>query len=340
MTSSRGPRRFGALAVSAIGLVAFGATSPAGASAATTPMAIRPNVSIVIESPADTLREDRLTGVRVVATGVDRKTKVRVNWGSGTATQVKSGRCSPKAAARYPVDCAVIFDPVGYGPGQYTITASSGPTRANRSLTIVAKPVAWSPPTGWTQPAGWALLTSTGATFTPCQKVDWYFDRTGETADRVTMIDDIRAGLAFITPETGLAFTETTSPTDADLTFTWGDLTSYGESVAGWGRIDGPGKGTVALSNNVDWTLDRWAGRGVVRYDLPDRPGWYQTRIGRQTLVIHEVMHTLGMGHVNDITSIMYPQGVGNANAGILNPSDREGLRTMYLNNPCPAIPD
>jgi hypothetical protein len=339
MPTSHVPSSAAALAISTLSLFAFGAVSPPVAAAAATPLAVRPTVTIVIESPADILREDRLTGVRVVATGVDKKTKIRVNWGNGSATQVKSGRCSSKTAATNPGSCVVTFEPLSYGPGQYTITAASGTTRASKSLTVVAQPVAWSPPGGWTQPAGWSLL-SRGATFTPCQKVDWYFDRTGETADRVTMIDDIRAGLAFITPETGLAFTETASPADADLTFMWGNLNSYGGDVAGWGRIDGPGEGTVALSNTVDWTLDRWAGRGVVRYDLPDRPGWYQTRIGRQTLVIHEVMHTLGMGHVNDITSIMYPQGVGNANAGILNPSDREALRTMYLNNPCPAIPD
>lgn len=339
MQSSYAPRRILTLAICSLSLVVAGAATPQAATAVTTPQAVRPSVAIVIESPSDILREDRLTGVRVVATGVDKKTKIRVNWGNGAATQVKSGRCNTKIAATNPGSCTVIFDSPDYGPGQYTITAASGTTRASTSLTVVARPVAWSPPVGWTQPAGWSLLSSR-ATFTPCQRVDWYFDRTGETADRATMIDDIRAGLAFITPETGLAFTETANPADADLVFSWGNLTSYGGDVAGWGRIDGPGKGTVALSNTVDWTLDRWAGRGVVRYDLPDRPGWYQTRIGRQTLVIHEVLHTLGMGHVNDLTSIMYPQGVGNANAGILNPSDREGLRTMYLNNPCPAIPD
>jgi hypothetical protein len=338
MPTSRGPRSIVAPAMSAVSLLALVAATQPVAAAAVTPLAVRPTVAIVIEA-ADILRQDRLAGVRVVATGVDTRTKVRVNWGDGSATLVKSGRCSSKAAVTSPASCALTFNPPGYGPGQYTITAASGSIRTSKSLTIVAKPIAWSPPTGWTQPTGWSLL-SRAATFTPCQRVDWYFDRTGETADRVTMIDDIRAGLAFITPETGLAFTETASPADADLTFTWGDLKSYGGDVAGWGRIDGPGRGTVALSNTVDWTLDRWAGRGVVRYDLPDRPGWYQTRIGRQTLVIHEVLHTMGMGHVNDITSIMYPQGVGNANAGILNPSDREGLRTMYLNNPCPPIPD
>lgn len=295
----------------------------------------RPVVQVSITAP-DAVREDRLAQVQVAFTGVDAKTKVRVNWGNGSRTQQASGTCGIKGAIAYPDACKVTFTPSAYVPGQYTITATSGKVKATKVITVLAKPMPWTPPAGWVQPQGWSLI-SRGATYAPCATVNWYFDHAGETADRATMSQEVAAGLAFLVPETGLSFVETADPSQADLTFTWGDLTRYGPYVAGVGGPNGDGTASVAFSNNHWWTKDEWAGRGTVRVDDLTRPGWYYVSVGRQSLVIHEVMHALGFGHVDDITSMMYPQGNDNSNAGILNPTDREGLRTMYLNNPCPA---
>lgn len=295
----------------------------------------KPNVKVVILGP-DSVREDRLSSIQVVFTGVDAKTRVRVNWGDGERIEVARGTCGTKGAAQHPEACQVTLTPRNYVSGQYFITATAGSTKATKAITVTPGPKPWSPPIGWIQPSGWSLL-STSATYLPCQTVDWYFDRSGETPDRVNMIQDIAAGLAFLVPETGLTFVQTNDPKQADLTFTWGDLTGRGASVAGVGGPDGDGTASVTFSNNHWWTKDEWAGRGTVRVDDTTRPGWYYQSVGRQSLVIHEVMHALGFGHVDDVTSMMYPQGNDNSNAGILNPKDREGLRTMYLNNPCPA---
>lgn len=295
----------------------------------------RPKVQVTITAP-ETVRQDRLSGVQVVFTGVDAKTKVRVNWGDGSPAKVATGTCGTKGAIAYPDACSVTLSPTGYQPGQYTITATAGSARASKAVTVTARPQPWAPPPGWVQPAGWSLIAST-ATYAPCQTIPWFFNRAGESGDRATMVQDITAGLAFLAPETGLAFVPTNDPKTALLTFSWADLTSRGPSVAGVGGPIGDGTATVTFSSNHWWTKDEWAGRGTVRVDDPNRPGWYYTAPGRQSLVIHEVMHALGFGHVSDITSMMYPQGNDNSNAGILNPTDREGLRTMYLNNPCPA---
>jgi len=295
----------------------------------------RPTVKAVILGP-DTVREDQISSIQVVFTGVDAKTRVRVNWGDGGRIQGARGTCGTKGALQHPDACQVTLSPSEYTPGQYRITATSGSVKASKLITITPGPSPWAPPPGWTQPTGWSLL-STSATYLPCQTVDWYFDRSGETPDRVTMIQDIAAGLDFLVPETGLTFVQTNDPKQADLTFNWGDLTGRGASVAGVGGPDGDGTASVTFSNNHWWTKDEWAGRGTVRVDDTTRPGWYYQSVGRQSLVIHEVMHALGFGHVDDVTSMMYPQGNDNSNAGILNPKDREGLRTMYLNNPCPA---
>lgn len=294
----------------------------------------KPVVTAVILGP-DTVREDRLSTIQVVFSGVDAKTRVRVNWGDGQRTQVARGTCGTRGATQHPNACQVTLSPADYAPGQYRITATSGSAKASKVVTVTARPRPWSPPAGWTQPTGWSLL-SDEATYLPCQTVDWYFDRSGETPERVNMIQDVAAGLAFLVPETGLNFVQTNDPKQADLTFAWADLTGRGANVAGVGGPDGDGTASVTFSINHWWTKDEWAGRGTVRVDDTTRPGWYYQSVGRQSLVIHEVMHALGFGHVNDITSMMYPQGNDNSNAGILNPTDREGLRTMYLNNPCP----
>ena len=338
----RTPLARGAAAMVAVGLALGSAPSALGAErlvAAATPGAA---VQVVIIAP-DLVRQDRMSDVSVVFTGVDAKTKARVNWGTGAPTEVRVGRCSVKGASANPQACSVMFTPPTYLAGQYTITATSAVATASKVLTVAENPVAWSPPSGWVQPSAWALLSGR-ATYTPCQTVDWYFNRSGEPSDRSTMIDDVRSGLAILSAQTGLKFVEVTDPGQAELAFDWADLTARGPDVAGVGGPRGTGRGTVTFSNNQRWTLNEWAGQEIRRVEWPRPdlgPGWYSYREGpgRQVLVMHEAMHAMGFGHVSDYTSIMYPQSLNNG-AGQLSAGDIDGLRTMYPSNPCPVIPD
>lgn len=300
------------------------------------------STTVNVEAP-DTVRADRLTDISVTFTGIDAKTKVRVNWGDGSATEVRKGPCSTKGARSQPQGCAVTLTPTAIAPGQYTITASTGKVKESKVVNVVAAPSAWRPPSDWVQPPAWAILGS-GATYTPCQRVDWYFDRTGESSDRSTMIEDVRGALATLSTYTGLVFTETADPTQAELTLNWGDLSYRGPSVAGIGGPVQAGRGSVTFSTTSRWTTNEWLGTEVRRVEWPRPdlgPGWisYMVLPGRQVLAIHEIMHAMGFGHVTDFTSIMYPQGLTNG-AGALSAGDIEGLRTMYPSNPCPAIPD
>lgn len=295
-----------------------------------------PSITAEITAP-DMVRADRVSQVAVVFRGVDAKTKVRVNWGDGSPTQVRAGSCGIKGATQYPDACTVTFTrATAYAPGTYTITAAGGASPVSKTLTVVPAPAPWTPPAGWVQPGGWSRV-STGATYVPCQRVDWYFDRAGEPGDRNTMRDDVFAGLALLARETGLTFAETADPSASDLTFNWRDLTSYGANVAGVGGPKGIGKGEVSFSLTSDWTKNVWAGAGKIRLTDYPRPGWWWEHEGRQSLVIHEVMHALGLGHVNDPTSIMNPVS---GNRTVLNGGDQDGLHTMYKSNPCPPIPD
>lgn len=271
-------------------------------------------------------QEERL-GVQVL--GVSGK--VTVDFGDGTGSETETVRCTVKKAAKDPQRCSAALSHEYYEPGTYTISVTAGKTSASRTVTIADIPRAWTPPTGWVQPAGWKLLTGR-ATFTPCQRIDWYFDRSGEPADRAGAIDDVRAGLAVLAPVTGLTFTEVSDPAAAELKFGWADLGDISGRGGGWN-----GYGFVTLSTSNDWTRDRWAGLGRPSFSWTDESGsWTWAHAGRGWLVVHETMHALGLGHVDDPTQVMNPVG---ADATALGAGDLDGLATLYLNNPCPLIP-
>ena len=279
----------------------------------------------------------------VVFRGVDAETTVSVDWDEFGPPEKGTGTCSVQKARKNPDACQVTFIYEYSQEGTYYITARVGKKRVEHTLEVKPEPTPWKPAPGQVFNDGWRPLWSE-ATFLPCQVVKWNFDRAGETGNRTTMIDDVRAGLAVLQPLTGLTFTEVSNRGEADLLFRWGNLHSerWGPDTAGIGGPTERGKGEVAFSNTVDWTDNKWAGWDwrVLRWDAPELgPGWYYEHEGpgRVALVIHEVMHAMGFDHVDDFLSIMYPQGGIPNNQGKLSPGDIAGLKTMYLDNPCPA---
>jgi hypothetical protein len=286
------------------------------------------------------VRVDRDPTFTVTISGLDNKSRARVSWGDGSAVASARGTCTVRMARRSPQACTVAVEHTYGSAGTFTITALAAKARASEQVTIAAKPEPWRPAAGQ-QFTSWEPL-GRQATYTPCQTIEWYFDTAGQPADRSTMRDDIVASLAQLSSITGLRFVETSDPSASELTFSWRDLATlgYGESAAGVGGFRGPNKGWVAFSPTNEWTNDYWAGSQPKTKTWQEGDWVYTLTInGRQTLVTHEVMHALGFGHVEDFTSIMYPQSIGNG-AGQLSAGDLEGLRTMYPSSPCPLIPD
>jgi hypothetical protein len=337
-------RRVEALGVVASTLAVALLVGSAPAAAAAPAKVPKPGRAATVSiSAPELVRVDQQDGsARVVFSGVDDRTRVRVSLGDGSRSAAK-GTCSVKKAAARPNACRVVF-PVEYRKaGTYTITARGGTASANQLITVAAAPERWRVQAGQVFNQGWAPLAVTqryGATFTYCQDVQWYFDRSGEPADRSTMIDDVRAGLATLAAQTGLRFDEVGDAPSADLVLSWADLTDRGEFVAGVGGPTGLGGGTVKFSSTSEWTKDFYAGSQPVHHAWTegDWQYWYDLQ-GRQALVIHEVMHVLGFDHVEDYTSIMYPQSIGTG-AGQLSAGDIAGLHAMYLDHTCPLIPD
>lgn len=284
-------------------------------------------VAAVAGLPSPRLDQD--TTRTAIVTGASRAAPVSVTWGDGTASRARSA-CSVTRAVKRPGSCTLTLAHAYRSVGSFPIVVRSGKRVIARTTVVVREaPRPWSPPPGFVQPAGWSFFGG-GATYVPCSTVAWRYDRSAEPAASAGMRAEIEAGLARLAAETGLAFAETTDPARARLTFDWGDLTARypgaGEAAGIGGRRGG--QGFVTFSTTHWWPTDQWPGFGVVTQ--PD--GSYA--IGRGWLVVHETMHALGLDHVDDATQVMNPI------AGLysdLGAGDRDGLRTMYLNNPCPV---
>ena len=275
-----------------------------------------------LESP----RLDQDTTKTAIVTGASRERRITVTWGDGAVSQGRS-TCTVARATNRPGACRVELAHEYSSVGTFPIVVRSGPrVIARTSVTVREAPRPWSPPAGWVQPAGWSIFGG-GATYVPCSTVQWYYDRSREPAGAAGMRAEIEGGLARLAAETGLVFAATDDPQAANLTLSWDDLSArYGEAAGIGGRARG--EGFVRFSTTHWWPTDQWPGYGVVTQ--PD--GSYA--IGRGWLVVHEVMHALGLDHVGDPTQVMNPIAGLYSDFGA---GDRDGLRTMYLNNPCPV---
>ncbi len=310
-------------------LLIWPVTAPASAS---TPNASPPAAGVVIDVP-DLFRLDRQEeGAGVTFRGVSNQTVVRVNWGDGSPAVSQKGPCSVAAASKNKTGCRVFLPHTFTTAGDYVIRATSRRLNATKAVTVAAPPVAWTRPAGWVQPAGWAA--GIGATFTPCQNVGWYFDHTGEPADRVAMRGDVAAVLAVLGSETGLTFREVAADSEAQLHFGWKDLQGMGVGFA----TQGDGDGRVVFATDDPYTLDRLQGLNMLRLAYSDETGVHEVDVpGRGWLVMKLTMIALGLMPVDDRGQAMYSGYVG---PGALGAGDLDGLHTMYKNLPCPAIPD
>lgn len=308
--------------------VAMVAGSPGPAQAAEP--AKRPPVPVASVAGLPSARLDQDTTSTVVARGASRAAAVSVSWGDGSRPSTDRSACTVQRALKRPASCVVTLSHRYSSVGSFPIVVRSG-ARVIARTTVVVREASrpWSPSAGFVQPAGWAFFGG-GATYVPCSTVRWYYDRSAEPVESAGMRADLEAGLARLAAETGLVFAETADPAQARLRFDWSDLsTRYagaGEAAGVGGRRGG--KGFVTFSTTHWWPTDQWPGFGVVTQ--PN--GTYA--IGRGWLVVHEAMHALGLDHIDDPTQVMNPIAGLYSDFGA---GDRDGLGTMYLNNPCPV---
>ncbi len=311
--------------VCALGVLAVG-TAPASASTGAVTSSRKVPVPVAAVAGPESPRLDQETTRTAIVTGASRDRVVSVTWGDGAASQGRSS-CSAARATKRPASCRVSLAHEYRAGGTFPIVVRSGARVIARTVVVVREaPRPWTPPAGWAQPAGWAFFSG-GATYVPCSTVQWYYDRPREPAGAAGMRAEIAGALPRLAAETGLAFTETADPSAANLIYDWDDLRGQYGDAAGVGGRSGD-TGLVTFSTAHWWPTDQWPGYGVVTQPDGSRA------VGRGWLVVHETMHALGLAHVNDPTQVMNPAAGLYTDFGA---GDRDGLRTMYLNNPCPA---
>jgi hypothetical protein len=207
-----------------------------------------------------------------------------------------------------------------------TTTANAEEYSSTETSTVeeVPAPEAWSPPEGWKQPKGWAVVND-GATYLPCSNVVWHFNRENEGLNRSKMVKTTQTALKMISAKTGLTFTQTKNVEEAELTFNW-ERSNKRWAGLGGGYGWNSNRGEVTFNSTNWWTEDSRSGFAAGQRGGSGGNGW---------LVIHEVLHALGLGHVDNMRETMNPVSTVSA----FGPGTIRGLNEMYKSQPCPVSP-
>lgn len=299
---------------------------------------IRESVPVVTYSHMDTLMLNNQADIFTVVTdNLKSKSVITVEWGDGTNSTRAKNNCNKKKSRERAPKCAKVFTHYFSQTGTFTIFVKQDEQVVSlHLLTVEEQPMTspsplntllpWTAPLGWTQPNGWSVING-GGTFLPCSTIRWYFDREGELGSRSEMINLIQPALEMVSAQTGLTFTQTGTKDNMQLEFSWmSNMEVNDPNIAGTG---GGGLnanfGSIELNPYSWWTANQWAGFEMIKH-----ADWAVVS-GNGWLIIHEVLHVLGLGHTEDPSQIMYFQ----VERSSFGSGDIEGMHTMYLNQPC-----
>ena len=205
----------------------------------------------------------------------------------------------------------------------------AGVTRPIR-VVVVAGPLAPEPPAGpgtedhdaaeplpvgyvgAGSPGSWSFLFSGGGRWDPCTVVRWAYNPTGQG---YAALADVRRAFAKISGASGLRFKHTGStswrylgdvddrafPAKADIVVGWADAAELPGLAGGVVGVGG-GRGVGIRGADVRWRLDR----GYLTLDRDEvlTPGFDSRGWGQ--VVLHEVLHALGLGHADQRVQVMY----------------------------------
>ena len=181
------------------------------------------------------------------------------------------------------------------------------------------------------------------STYAPCSMITWSYDVSAQPRTGASMVVDVRAALGMLSRRTGVTFQEVPFGAAVDLVFDWSPLADYepGTQAAAW-------RSGVTFAIDAELARDEWSGFG--RKAVRRSGGSFDIGIGRGWLVVHEVLHSLGLAHSDEAGSVMSPivritNVLGRAPARSerrslprpgFSPGDLATLEAMYPRAGCP----
>lgn len=197
--------------------------------------------------------------------------------------------------------------------GDWKIRAEAGGTVIEQPLEVAYK---WAPLSDRNDPKH----------FTRCSTVTWHYNGAKAPKNTGGMKADIAKALEKVSAATGLTFREVPADASPLLELHWVDLGAHGPSALGGYNYSSSGD-TMTYTGNVQLNTKDWwvTKKGFGRYNgMP----------GRGALLLHEIGHTLGLGHVEDRNSIMNPVSSSGSPTGYTK-GDLAGLDYLYAPASC-----
>ena len=217
----------------------------------------------------------------------------------------------------------------------YPISRATAAGKYEMRTTVTAKGAAPFVRSSWPVIArGWVAMNRLDnpyaiVTYPKCSKVTWRIDSAaiprGVSAGLLER--DVRTAFAAFAPATGLHFVEVTGKAAATVVIRWGRISSSGEGGSDWSDSD-----DQYDSGDVTLSITNWWPRVP---GFPSSAVEPNARSGRGPLLLHEIGHVVGLGHVVEESHLMHGVALAGKTSTRLTSDEITGLRTMYQPQTC-----
>lgn len=175
-----------------------------------------------------------------------------------------------------------------------------------------------------------ALLTHEGepVAYEPCRELRWYYDDNREpTSNKGSVPREFASVAQEMMEATGVRFTRSKGRSNADLVISWKEFRGGGPSATG--------------GSSFSWRHgdeDAYLSYGHIDLNRSDTWARGQSESPRTSLLLHELGHVMGLGHVDVKERLMYPVYSEGSPDHFTRP-ERKGLRELYKPASCPRAP-